>query len=84
VDPHDWEIHNEQAIEKAVLEQIHDGDIILLHDMTTASVEAALGIVDALLKQDCEFVTVSELARLRGQRPKAGTVYKKFPPPEQK
>jgi len=84
VDPHDWEIHNEQAIEKAVLEQIHDGDIILLHDMTTASVEAALGIVDALLKQDYEFVTVSELARLRGQRPKAGTVYKKFPPPEQK
>ena len=82
VDPHDWEIHNEQAIEKAVLEQIHDGDIILLHDMTTASVEAALGIVDALLKQDYEFVTVSELARLRGQRPKAGTVYKKFPPPE--
>ena len=84
VDPHDWEIHNEQAIEKAVLEQVHDGDIILLHDMTTASVEAALGIVDALLKQDYEFVTVSELARLRGQRPKAGTVYKKFQPPEQK
>ena len=83
VDPHDWEIHNEQAIEKAVLEQVHDGDIILLHDMSTASVEAALDIVDALLKEDYEFVTVSELARLRGQRPKAGTVYKKFPPPEQ-
>lgn len=84
VDPRDWEIHNEDAIEKAVLEQVRDGDIILLHDMSTASVDAALGIVDALLKQDYEFVTVSELARLRGQRPKAGTVYKKFPPPEQK
>ena len=35
VDPHDWEIHNEQAIEKAVLEKVRDGDIILLHDMTT-------------------------------------------------
>ena len=84
VDPRDWEIHNEDAIEKAVLEQVRDGDIILLHDMSTASVDAALGIVDALLKQDYEFVTVSELARLRGQRPKAGTGYKKFPPPEQK
>lgn len=84
VDPHDWEVHNESAIEKAVLEQVRDGDIILLHDMSTASVDAALGIVDALLKQDFEFVTVSELARLRGLRPKAGTVYKKFPPPEQK
>jgi len=80
VDPHDWEIHNKRAIEKAVLEEVQDGDIILLHDMSTASVEAALDIVDALLKEDFEFVTVSELARLRGIRPKAGTVYKKFPP----
>ena len=80
VDPHDWETHNEQAIEKAVLEQVKDGDIILLHDMTTASVEAALDIVDALLKEDFEFVTVSELARIRGLRPKPGSVYQKFPP----
>lgn len=86
VDPHDWEIHNEQAIEKAVMEQVKDGDIILLHDMTTASVEAALDIVDELLKQDYEFVTVSELARLRGIRIKPGSVYKQFPPddPENK
>ena len=82
VDPHDWEIHDEKAIEKAVLEQVKDGDIILLHDMSTASVDAALDIVDALLKEDYEFVTVSELARLRGLRPKGGTVYKKFPPSE--
>jgi len=80
VDPHDWETHNEQAIEKAVLGQVQDGDIILLHDMSTASVEAALDIVDVLLKQDYEFVTVSELARLRGLRPKPGEVYQKFPP----
>ena len=79
VDPQDWEVHSEQAIEKAVLGQVQDGDIILLHDMTTASVEAALDIVDALLKQDFEFVTVSELARLRGIRPRAGVLYKKFP-----
>lgn len=79
VDPHDWEIHNRQTIEKSVLEQVTDGDIILLHDMSTESVEAALAIVDALLKYDYEFVTVSELARLRGMRPKAGVVYQNFP-----
>ena len=61
-----------------------DGDIILLHDMTTASVEAALDIVDALLKEDFEFVTVSELARIRGLRPKSGSVYQKFPPVDRK
>lgn len=79
VDPQDWETHNKAAIEKAVLEKVADGDIILLHDMSTASVEAALDIIDALMKQDYEFVTVSELARLRGIRPKPGTRYKNFP-----
>lgn len=79
VDPHDWEVHSEAAIEKAVLEKVTDGDIILLHDMSTASVEAALDIVDALLQQEYEFVTVSELARLRHMRPKPGATYKKFP-----
>lgn len=83
VDPHDWEIHSKAAIEKAVLEQVKDGDIILLHDMTSVSVEAALDIVDALQQQDYEFVTVSELARLRGIRPKPGCVYHKFPRAEE-
>ena len=80
VDPHDWQTHNKQAIEKAVLKQVHDGDIILLHDMSNTSVEAALDIVDALSAQDYTFVTVSELARIRGLRPKPGEVYHKFPP----
>ena len=79
VDPHDWEIHDEQAIEQAVLKQVKNGDIILLHDMSGQSVEAALDIVDALTKQDYEFVTASELARLRGIRPKPGAVYARFP-----
>ena len=79
VDPHDWKIHDKQAIEQAVLNQVKDGDIILLHDMSSQSVEAALDIVDALTDQDYEFVTVSELARLRGIRPKPGTVYARFP-----
>ena len=83
VDPEDWATHNTAAIEKAVLSQVKDGDIILLHDMTDSSVKAALDIVDALLKEDFEFVTVSELARLRGIRPKPGTTYQKFPVQEE-
>ena len=83
VDPHDWECSDTEAIEKMVLKTVSDGDIILLHDMSDSSVQAALDIVDALLKEDYEFVTVSELARLRGLRPKGGTVYSKFPPHDQ-
>ena len=83
VDPGDWATKDTAAIEKAVLERVKDGDIVLLHDMTDSSVKAALDIVDALLKQDYEFVTVSELARLRGIRPKPGVTYKKFPGQEE-
>ena len=79
VDPEDWATHNTATIEKAVLTKVKNGDIILLHDMSDSSVKAALDIVDALLKQDYEFVTVSELARLRGIKPKPGVTYKKFP-----
>ena len=79
VDPKDWATHDEGAIETAVLKQVRDGDIILLHDMTTSSVHAALDIVDALLEEDFEIVTVSELARLRGIKLKPGQVYTDFP-----
>lgn len=82
VDPGDWATHSTAAIENAVLKQVKDGDIILLHDMSDSSVKAALDIVDALMKQDYEFVTVSELARLRGIRPKPGVTYQKFPQKE--
>lgn len=82
VDPRDWAVKDTAAIEKAVLQQVKDGDIILLHDMSKSSVEAALNIIDTLQKQDYTFVTVSELARLRGIRPKPGTVYDRFPKEE--
>ena len=44
---------------------MRDGDVILLHDMSDSSVEAALVIVDELLEQGFRFVTVSELAEAR-------------------
>ncbi len=83
VDPRDWATDDVKAIEKAVLSNIRDGDIVLLHDMTTSSVQAALDIVDILLEQGFEIVTVSELARIRAIAPKAGQEYKKFPAKEE-
>ena len=80
VDPKDWATNSTGEIEKAVLKNIKDGDIVLLHDMTTSSVQAALDIVDALQQQGYRFVTVSELAKLRRVRIKPGEIYKKFPP----
>lgn len=80
VDPQDWATNSVGAIERAVLKNVKDGDIILLHDMTYSSVQAALDIVDILQQRGFRFVTASEMAKLRDERIKPGEVYKKFPP----
>lgn len=79
VDPRDWAVHDAAAVEEAVLRQVRDGDVILLHDMSDSSVEAALVIVQTLRQQGYRFVTVSELARLRGVTPDPGKTYSRFP-----
>ena len=79
VDPRDWATRDTWAVEKSVLDRVKDGDVILLHDMSDSSVRAALDIVDTLQKRGFTFVTVSELARLRGGNLRPGTVYTCFP-----
>lgn len=79
VDPRDWATSDAIAVERAVLGNIQDGDIVLLHDMTASSVRAALDIIDTLLEKDFKIVTVSELARIRNVRLKPGQVYTSFP-----
>lgn len=80
VDPRDWNTRDAAAIGKAVVSKIQDGDVVLLHDMSDSSVDAALAIVDKLQQQGFRFVTVSELAKLRDLDIKPGRVYHKFPP----
>ena len=61
------------------VEQVKDGDVVLLHDMTDSSVDAALAIIDHLQAQGFTFVTVSELAFLRRETIKPGVLYECFP-----
>ena len=79
VDPRDWATHDTAAVERSVLKNIKDGDIVLLHDMSASSVQAALDIIDVLLEQEYEIVTVSRLARLREAKLKPGQTYSRFP-----
>ena len=59
-------------------EKVRDGDVILLHDMSDSSVNAALLIIDTLQARGFRFVTVSELAGLRGMEITPGKVYRRF------
>lgn len=78
VDPKDWATDDRNAIEKAVLCNVRDGDIILLHDMSDSSVEAALHIIDKLSKDGFRFLTVSQLAQVKGYALSPGQVYSHF------
>lgn len=81
VDPRDWATQDAAAINKAVVDQVRSGDVVLLHDMSDSSVDAALAIVDALQARGFSFVTVSELVELAGAEPEPGEVYRRFPLP---
>lgn len=83
VDPKDWATNDTAAIETAVLKNVRDGDIVLLHDMSASSVKAALDIADTLMEEDFQLVTVSEMAKRRSVRIQPGQIYTALPPKEQ-
>ena len=74
----DWAVHDAAIVKARVLQQARDGDIILLHDMSSSSVSAALAIVDTLTARGFRFATVSELAVKKQVPMVAGKSYTDF------
>ena len=79
VDPRDWETNDVDTIVNRILTAARDGSIILMHDLKSSSVRAALQAIDLLQGQGYEFVTVSELAAIRGTQLTPGQVYHSMP-----
>lgn len=75
VDTEDWATNNASTITNRVVSNAKAGDIILMHDLKTSSVEAALDAIDIMLAQGYEFVTVSQLAKIQGTALNPGQVY---------
>lgn len=61
VDPLDWCSDNVSVIVQKVTAKVKENSIILMHDEYKSTVTAALQIVDELLEEGYEFVTVDEL-----------------------
>lgn len=61
VDPLDWCTANATCVAQAVINNVKENDIILMHDYYETSVEAALIAIDELTKQGYQFVTVEEI-----------------------
>ena len=76
VDPRDWESRDAEKVTRAILDCVEPNSIILLHDIYSTSVDAALRVVDRLQEEGYWFVTVEELLWLNGITPEAGRMYR--------
>lgn len=78
LDTLDWKYRNADTVYNNIINNIEDGDIILLHDLYKTSVDGVIKAIDELKKQDYEFVTVSELALYKNAKLKYNTKYNSF------
>lgn len=75
VDTRDWESRNAEAITKHILDNVKDGDIILMHDIYESTLEASKTVIPELIERGYQLVTVSEMSEYRDVILQAGKSY---------
>ena len=80
VDSEDWKHKDTGAIVSTVISEIHDGAIILMHDIYPSTVEALPTLIDTIRADGYEFATISEIAAKRKIDLTPGTIYYNFLP----
>lgn len=78
IDTLDWKTLDTQSTINCVLNTADDGDIVLMHDIHSTSVDAALYLIPKLIEDGYQLVTVSEMAEARGITMENGAVYTDF------
>ncbi len=80
VDTLDWKTRNADSTYNAVMNSVKDGDIILMHDIHSATADAVERIVPALIERGFQLVTVSEMGSARKGGLTAGSAYSSIRP----
>lgn len=78
IDTLDWKTRNAKKTIKAVMKDVKDGDIILMHDIHSETVDAAIKLIPKLQEEGYQLVTVSEMAAAKGIQLEAGEKYTDF------
>lgn len=78
VDTLDWKTRNTQSTIDSVMKNLKDGDIVLMHDIHSQTIDAALELIPKLEEEGYQLVTVSEMAAAKKQDLKDGTAYSDF------
>lgn len=79
IDTRDWKTRNADQTVAAVLSQVKNGDIVLMHELYGQTGEAVLRIIPELANRGYQLVTVSEMAAARGLGLEAGKLYFSLP-----
>lgn len=74
VDTKDWKTRNTASTVSATLNNIEDGDVVLMHDIYGETAAAVAQIVPSLVQQGYQLVTLSELTYYRGVEMENGMI----------
>ena len=77
IDTLDWKSHNSNKIVSRIMNKVSDGDIILMHDIYSATVKAVDIVVPKLINEGYQIVSVSELFYYKNIELENGKVYGK-------
>lgn len=80
LDTEDWKTQNTQSTVDTILNNVQDGDIILMHDLYDATAKAVEQVIPELVNRGFQLVTVSEMVEARGASLENGIVYFSFGP----
>ena len=76
IDTEDWKSRDADSVCDIVMNNVSDGDIILMHNVYESTVEAVERIVPFLVDKGYQLVTVSQLVQAKtGKPPVPGTQY---------
>ena len=75
IDTLDWLTKDPKAIEKEIMNNVSDGDIILCHDLHETTVDAMESVIPKLIAKGYQLVTVSELMSYSTEKIEAGGLY---------
>lgn len=78
VDTLDWKTLNVDATIKSIMDTAGDGSIVLMHDIHSPTIDAAIEVIPKLIDKGYQLVTVSEMAAAKGVDLENGAVYTDF------
>lgn len=67
IDTQDWKVKNAKRISNYIVNNVSDGDIVLLHDIYKSSINGVLKAIEILEEDGYAFVSLEEMEEIRGE-----------------